>query len=40
MRKEHPGKQQEEVEDILTKHYGTLQPYQNHWAMALLVITP
>ncbi len=26
--KEHPGKQQEEVEDILTKHYGTLQPYQ------------
>ena len=23
----HPGKQQEEVEDILTKHYGTLQPY-------------
>ena len=38
--KEHPGKQQEEVEAILTKYYGTLQPYQNHWAMALLVITP
>ncbi len=26
--KEHPGKQQEEVEAILTKHYGTLQPYK------------
>lgn len=26
--KEHPGKQQEEVEAILTKYYGTLQPYQ------------
>ncbi len=26
--KEHPGKQQEEVEAILTKHYGMLQPYQ------------
>lgn len=38
--KEHPGKQQEEVEAILTKYYGTLQPYKNHWAMAQLVITP
>lgn len=26
--KEHPGKQQEEVEAILTKYYGTLQPYK------------
>lgn len=26
--KAHPGMQQEEVEAILTKHYGTLQPYQ------------
>ncbi len=38
--KEHPGKQQEEVEDILTNIMERYNHTKNHWAMALLVITP